>query len=101
MVRTDIPLNESKSYIEEKIVSVSRKTGIQKEIFFRTTFEEIEKKLGITDERILEGENTKLQNPGKIKGSIYTHFASPLSEKDVIRKQKYIDKFISRRGMGK
>ncbi len=101
MAKSDISPGKGKSYIEEKVISVSREIGIQTELFFETTFEEIEEKLGITDESISEFKNQKSRSPGKIKGSIFARFASPIFRKDITRKQKYIDKFISRRGMGK
>lgn len=89
MVIPDNPV--SKAYIEKKVDSVSREIGISKERFFKTTFEEIERKLGITDESIFE-----FKCPEKIKGSIFSHFAPPIFEKDVVRKKQYIDKFINR-----
>lgn len=101
MAKSDISPDKGKSYIEEKVISVSKEIGIQKELFFRTTFKEIEDKLGITDETISESRNWKLRSSEKIKSSIFAHFASPIFRKDIARKQKYIDRFINRRRMGK
>jgi hypothetical protein len=89
--------DRSASYIEEKAVSVSKEIGIQKEVFFKTTFEEIEKRLGISDESVFKFKNPKLQGPEKIRGSVFIHFSSPIFKEDIARKQQCINKFIDRR----
>lgn len=100
MVKRKAPLDEESSFIEEKATAISRELGIQKEALFRTTFEEIEEKLAITDESIFEFKSPKMRDPERIKGSIFAHFASPLFKKDIVKKQKLIDKFINDSGMG-
>jgi hypothetical protein len=101
MVRKDDCNKEEGSYLEKKAMSLSREIGIQKKAFFETTFEEIEKKLGMTDENIFELGNLESRSRAKIRGSVFTHFAPPLLKKDVARKQKFIDRFVDRRGIGK
>lgn len=91
----------NRSYIEEKVISLSEKAGIQKELLLKTPFEEIERKLGIAEERLFEFGSSKTLSPEKIKGSVFIHFASPILKRDISRKQKYIDKFLNRRGMGR
>jgi hypothetical protein len=84
---------EEKSYIDEKAASVSKEIGIQKELLFKITFEEVEKKLGITEESF----EVKSPNPHYLqnKSSIFIHFSSPILKKDIVRKQKRINKFIN------
>ncbi|MBU6998385.1 MAG: hypothetical protein HXS41_10985 [Theionarchaea archaeon] len=89
---------EEGSYLEKKAMSLSREIGIQKEAFFETTFEEIENRLGVTDENILELRSSESHSRAIIRGSVFTHFALPLLKKDVVRKQRFIDRFVEQQG---
>ncbi|MBU7022542.1 MAG: hypothetical protein HXS40_00115 [Theionarchaea archaeon] len=100
MVRKNVREEEEGSYLEKKAMYLSREIGIQKKAFFETTFEEIENRLGMTEESILELGNLESRSRAKIRGSVFTHFAPPLLKKDVARKQRFIDRFIDRQGIG-
>lgn len=96
MIEVKFP-HKDKSYIEEKVASISRALGIEEETIFKTTFEEIEDMLGITDESIFEFKSPELKSPDRIKGSVFAHFASPIFRRDTARKQKFIEDFSNRR----